>query len=97
LFDWWLVLICFEIKVLLIGCCWLVCSKRGWWLISQMNRAMSLEKQSARGDDQVRGCRCGIRVGGVLIILTRLRAGGGGPEYICFAAGSDLLSKQFPW
>jgi hypothetical protein len=27
-FDWWLVLICSERKVLLADCCWLVCSER---------------------------------------------------------------------
>jgi hypothetical protein len=27
-FGWWLVLVCYERKVLLAGCWWLVCSER---------------------------------------------------------------------
>jgi hypothetical protein len=39
-FGWWLELICYERKVLLAGC-WFVLRGKYWWLISQTNRVLA--------------------------------------------------------
>jgi hypothetical protein len=47
-FGWWLMLVCSEIKVLLVADLFLEKITAGWWLVSQTNRAYT---ESGLADD----------------------------------------------